>query len=67
MDRNPIDQMKALLHLLNFRDQSQPYTGYPHYGAPLTRPPVMAGTKPPTFDHWAHAMKLPIRYSTAAR
>ena len=57
--------MKKLLHLLNFRDQSTEYKGYPHYG-PL-RIVRTVGTKPPTFDHWAHAMRLPVKYSTAAR
>lgn len=56
---------KLLTQLLNVRDQSAPYTGYPHYG-PM-RIARTVGTKPPTFDHWAHAMGLPVKYSTAAR
>ena len=56
--------MKALLRLLSLCDQSRPYTGYPHYGPKLVKPAV--GTKPPTFDHWAAALNLPPKYSTAA-
>lgn len=56
---------KLLIHLLSFRDQSTEYNGWPHYGPLKVQRTV--GTKPPTYDHWAHAMQLPIIHSTAAR
>ena len=60
-----ITMRKLLSHLISVRDQSATYTGYPHYG-PL-RIARTVGTKPPTYDPWAHELRLPLKYSTAAR
>ena len=59
--------MKTLRHLLNFRDQSKPYTCWPHYGPLKVERTVHPPTAPPSFDHWAHELRLPLKYSTAAR